>query len=287
LGQTYFFRESKAEAKCGDRAAICVTQFDSKKVERGLLSSTNLKPISRVVCKIHRVKLFREKIKSKTKFNITVGHQTCSANISLFEQFETTGQSELDFDSPQCYDGFKFRYVDEMKDESDSVLAVLEFDKGMYFLPNGLIIGSRLELDANAKHCRIAFSAQLTKSSFVCPEKLLVLKEKEKTGQIERLHDERTLIVKNLFKKETNIEIFNRMKVELSNGETGIIDGTFGTTGKIKILNMDGFSESIQTRYRKLKKGEKREDHNQDGISIKLKFFKNIHSKDKNSILQF
>ena len=67
----------------------------------------------------------------------------------------------------------------------------------------------------------------------------------------------------------------------------GIIDGTFGTTGKIKILNMDGFSESIQTRYRKLKKGEKREDHNQDGISIKLKFFKNIHSKDKNSILQF
>ena len=50
---------------------------------------------------------------------------------------------------------------------------------------------------------------------------------------------------------------------------------------------MDGFSESIQTRYKKLKKGEKREDHNQDGISIKLKFFKNIHSKDKNSILQF
>ena len=112
LGQTYFFRESKAEAKCGDRAAICVTQFDSKKVERGLLSSTNLKPISRVVCKIHRVKLFREKIKSKTKFNITVGHQTCSANISLFEQYESssTGQAELDFDSPQCYDGFKFRY---------------------------------------------------------------------------------------------------------------------------------------------------------------------------------
>ena len=31
----------------------------------------------------------------------------------------------------------------------------------------------------------------------------------------------RTLIVKNLFKKETNIEIFNRMKVELSNGESG------------------------------------------------------------------
>ena len=80
-----------------------------------------------------------------------------------------------------------------MMDESESVLAVLEFDKGMYFLPNGLIIGSRLELDANAKHCRIAFSAQLTKSSFVCPEKLLVLKEKEKIGQIERLHDERNV----------------------------------------------------------------------------------------------
>ena len=102
------FSESKSEAKCGDRAAICVTQFDSKKVERGLLSSTNLKPISRVVCKINRVKLFREKIKSKTKFNITVGHQTCSANISLFEPFDDSS-TELDFDSPNCYEGSKFR----------------------------------------------------------------------------------------------------------------------------------------------------------------------------------
>ena len=79
-------------------------------------------------------------------------------------------------------------------DQSDVVLATLEFDKGMYFLPSGLLIGSRLELDAadsKQKHCRIAFSAQLTKSSFVNPERLLVLKEKEKNGQIERLHDER------------------------------------------------------------------------------------------------
>ena len=68
-------------------------------------------------------------------------------------------------------------------------------------------------MDANTTDkCRIAFSAFLEPLSTKNPKELVVVKEKSKTGTVERLHDENTLIVKDLFKKETNLDLFNRLK---------------------------------------------------------------------------
>ena len=64
---------------------------------------------------------------------------------------------------------------------------------------------------------------------------LRVFKEKSREGQIERKHDESTVICKNLFKKETNMDLFIGLKVSLSTGEIGVIEGTFGQSGKVKI----------------------------------------------------
>ena len=73
-------------AKCGDRAAICVTQFDSKKVERGLVAAPkSLTAHSSVVVYLERVKLFKEKISSKQKFHLTCGHQLGSNKTSHFK----------------------------------------------------------------------------------------------------------------------------------------------------------------------------------------------------------
>jgi len=274
------FRQGQKQAKAGDRAAICVTQFDAAKVERGLLSTPNaLKPVMHVVIRLNRVKLFRETIKSHSKFNITIGHQTCTAILSLFKPME--GDDVL---IDENLTKAKFTHVDEM--DSDSMLAVLEFDRSMYSLPSGLLIGSRLDLDASsAKNCRIAFCAKMTSHShLIDPIDLIVLKKKQKLGKIERVHDEQTLIVKDLFKKETNVDFFERLKVTLSNGEAGFINGTFGTSGKIKIVNSSGFSESLRHQYRKLKKGEKREES--DPITVQLDFFKNVRAKNKNQIIQ-
>lgn len=47
--------------------------------------------------------------------------------------------------------------------------------------------------------------------------------------------DDYTVIGKNLFKKETNLQLFVGLKVTLSSGETGVIEGSFGQSGKIKI----------------------------------------------------
>ncbi|CAJ0567325.1 unnamed protein product, partial [Mesorhabditis spiculigera] len=44
-----------------------------------------------------------------------------------------------------------------------------------------------------------------------------------------------SLICKDLFKKESRIEIFERMKVILSTGEHGVIEQSFGKGGKARI----------------------------------------------------
>ncbi|MGH0190352.1 UNVERIFIED_CONTAM: hypothetical protein FKN15_045777 [Acipenser sinensis] len=47
--------------------------------------------------------------------------------------------------------------------------------------------------------------------------------------------DDYTVIGRNLFKKETNIQQFVGLKVTLSTGERGVIEGGFGQSGKMKI----------------------------------------------------
>lgn len=51
----------------------------------------------------------------------------------------------------------------------------------------------------------------------------------------DQVTDDYTVIGKNLFKKETNLQLFVGLKVTLSSGETGVIEGSFGQSGKIKI----------------------------------------------------
>ncbi|RXM91533.1 Selenocysteine-specific elongation factor [Acipenser ruthenus] len=50
-----------------------------------------------------------------------------------------------------------------------------------------------------------------------------------------KVADDYTVIGRNLFKKETNIQLFVGLKVTLSTGERGVIEGGFGQSGKMKI----------------------------------------------------
>lgn len=47
--------------------------------------------------------------------------------------------------------------------------------------------------------------------------------------------DDYSVIGRSLFKKETNIQLFVGLKVQLSTGEQGTIDSAFGQSGKFKI----------------------------------------------------
>lgn len=51
----------------------------------------------------------------------------------------------------------------------------------------------------------------------------------------EQVTDNYSVIGRSLFKKDTNIQQFVGLKVQLSTGELGIIDSSFGQSGKFKI----------------------------------------------------
>ena len=74
-----------------------------------------------------------------------------------------------------------------------------------------------------------------------------VFKTKVRTGAVDRLHDSRTIIGKNLFKKETQMDKFTGLEVVLSTGEKGKIEGAFGQSGKFKVYFSDGLrDETLQ-----------------------------------------
>ena len=60
---------------------------------------------------------------------------------------------------------------------------------------------------------------------------IFILKE----GVVERMTSRWEIIAKNLFKKETNLQPFVNLKVRLSTGEDGVIESSFGLSGKVKI----------------------------------------------------
>ena len=80
----------------------------------------------------------------------------------------------------------------------------------MFYAHKGFkIIGYKPDIDNDEKACRIAFFGTI-KEMFdekdIIPLKLF--KNKIKTGLIDRLVDNYSIIVKDLFDKETNIEHF-------------------------------------------------------------------------------
>lgn len=164
---------------------------------------------------------------------------------------------------------------DESKNEPnksiDKIYALIDFafdnndhsSNGILCVSNSLLIGSKLDTDIHLNQCRIAFyghvlhlfsnkdfkdisqvlsqknSQSASNSSSILASTYLsslkVYKEKSKEGQVERKHDEYTVIGKSLFKKETNIDLFVGLRVTLSTGEKGVIEGSFGQSGKFKV----------------------------------------------------
>ena len=103
------------------------------------------------------------------------------------------------------------------------------------------VLGSRLDTDTHTTSCRLAFHGSL---SYPFEDKdystadlthFKVYKTKSKEGVVERASNECELICKGMFKKETNLPLFQGLKVTLSTGEAGVIAESFGQSGKFKV----------------------------------------------------
>ena len=127
--------------------------------------------------------------------------------------------------------------------------ALIELESPIACQLQTIIIGSRLDTDIHVNTCRLAFYGDVlegfTDSDYLnkdIPKKLRVYKRKEKVGFIDRMVDNQTIIGKDLFQKETNLNAFLNFKIELNpTGEQGFIESSFGQSGKFKIRFMSKF----------------------------------------------
>lgn len=228
------FRKPVSTAKQGDRLGICVAQFDPKLMERGIVCLSGVANFTTcVIITINRVKYFRYPIKSKSKFHVTIGYETVMASILLFKSNNET----FNFSNEYSYEND----LPETIDSSDHYFALLEFEKPVLVVRNSKLIGLKLDLDMNTPNCRIAFYGDML-SYCDCKtnlqdfkDKLKVFKTKRKIGTIDRVVTDNTIIIKNMFKKQTDLNCFLLLEVRLSTGEMGKIECSFGQNGKVKV----------------------------------------------------
>ncbi|KAL7051645.1 hypothetical protein ACKWTF_004547 [Chironomus riparius] len=227
------FKKPIEKAISGDRVGICITNFDSKLLERGLICNKGTVETSyATVIKLNRIKYFKRDIKSKAKFHCSIGHETVMATIIIF----SNNSNEFDFES-------EYQYEDMIIENDDrNYFALIEFEHPVLIYDDMLLIASKLDTE-QTNVCRLAFYGTiLVKNSSTDKnsnesylQRLKIYKEKSRDGNVQRLVNDYEIIVINLFKKETDRSKFERMKCSLSTGEVGIISGSFGQSSKVKV----------------------------------------------------
>ena len=268
------FRQPVQKAEMGDRVGLCVTQFNAKQLERGLLTKPGyLQPIYAACICLQRIAYYKQSLKSKGKLHVTIGHDTVMANITLFKA--------VDDDIHQTFETSKeYVYVEELdaaEQSNDVLFVLLQFKKPIWAPQHAILIASKLDMDVHSSSCRLAFWGQLqwtACSPNYAIEQLThfrVYKNKLKQGSVQRLVSNQEIIVQNLFKKAGNRDVYLGKRIELSTGEQGVIASTFGQTSKVKIT----FSQSLKPETLQLLSAGRLAD-----VLVLLKFKKYVFNKD-------
>ncbi|XP_017060978.1 selenocysteine-specific elongation factor [Drosophila ficusphila] len=249
------FRQNVTSASMGDRIGLCVTQFNAKLLERGIITQPGyIKPIYAVCLQLKPIRYYKHAIKSKSKLHISVGHDTIMANVTLFRDMDNPS-TEFQLDK-------EYEYVEEIQTAevlpTEIVFALLQFETPVLTPPNSTLIASKLDMDVHSSSCRLAFwgriSWQTQSSKYIQDElpKLRVFKRKQKVGNIQRVVNANEVIVQNLFKKEAKRDLYVGKLVELSSGEKGRIDRTFGQTSKVAITFPEALSPETITNIKNI-----------------------------------
>lgn len=87
------FRRKANIVQQGDRAGICVSNFDAKLMERGIIASPGtVKLIRGAVAVVRKVRFFKGALNSGAKFHISVGHTTVMATVTFWGAREIAKQ---------------------------------------------------------------------------------------------------------------------------------------------------------------------------------------------------
>lgn len=249
------FRKPVSMAMQGDRVGVCVTQFDPKLLERGVVCTPgSLRTLYAAVISVRKIGYFKGSLATRSKLHITVGHETVMAKVSFFglppgsaNSAQSSLETPFDFDREYFYqDEYSSGQGESSTGADPEQWALLEFERPVTCPSLCLVIGSKLDTDIHANACRLAFQGRLLQGfeeknyTETGLPRLRIYKTKQKEGQVERVTDDYTVIGRSLFKKETNLQLFVGLKVTLSTGESGVIEGGFGQSGKFKIRIQEG-----------------------------------------------
>ncbi|XP_022905682.2 selenocysteine-specific elongation factor [Onthophagus taurus] len=242
------FKKPVEKISHGDRGAICVTNIENhQEINRALVCSPGLVQHIKVgVISLNRIKYFKYPIEVNGKYELMIGHS--NALIKIIAIFTGCG----DFNIKEEY-----KYIDNLTcnkddkiDDNINHFVLFEFVKTKSIIENTCVIGFKPDLPPNV--CRIAFwgtiidySLDLNDFKSTYFQKLKIYRYKYKEGIIERYSDPNVAIVKNMFKKETDLRMFIGFFVTSSDGRRGKIDGGFGKSGKVKVV-FDGSGENDQ-----------------------------------------
>jgi len=79
------FRESTDKCARGDRVGMCVAGLDPEGLERFLVSTPKTVPtFDRAIVSCEKIRLHKSQVKTKSKFHVTIGHQTVMAKAIFF-----------------------------------------------------------------------------------------------------------------------------------------------------------------------------------------------------------
>jgi selenocysteine-specific elongation factor len=192
------FHVQVSSASHGDRAAILVQDMSADDIaaERGLIldASASVRKVKWLVAVVEKVSYFKAAaISSKSKFHITLGHDTTTAQAWFFKNTITDYNnhcndvavglhkssafggrmfSQKSEHWPSSIDLTKHRmfYLEELQNTSNSSssseektndggfsFVLLKLDSPVLYIDQALLIGSRLDLDSHSPQCRIAF----------------------------------------------------------------------------------------------------------------------------------
>lgn len=195
------FRKPVPSAMQGDRVGVCVTQFDPKLLERGVVCTPgSLHTIHAAIISVRKIEYYRGTLSSRAKFHITVGHETVMARVSFFSRADSGAASptepnaqDFSFEWEFCHQEEYLTGQGEAEGQDPAQWALLEFERPVTCPPLCLVIGSRLDSDIHSNTCRLAFHGKLLEGfedkSYVdsALPRLKISKDKHKEGAVERV----------------------------------------------------------------------------------------------------
>lgn len=206
------FRKPVSSAMQGDRVGVCVTQFDPKLLERGVVCTPgSLRTLYAAVISVRKIGYFKGSLATRAKFHITMGHETVMAKVTFFglPPLGASGstsdtrpppsapcslETAFSFDREYVYQEEYLTSQGEAASGSDpEQWALLEFDRPVTCPSLCLVIGSKLDTDIHANACRLAFHGRLLQGledkayAETSLPRLHIYKLKHKEGQVERV----------------------------------------------------------------------------------------------------